>query len=549
MQTADIPNLKLAKVGKDREKKRGGAAWLSGSASRGGFSAALGGQGGGSGFLAFLENALGARFALLLPKLLVAMLISSLGAGALVVGKSVKSAAQKNIVALATPKPFLPKAAAGPKYNSSEQTGVADGRGSVGMISESYDGKTQAQRDADAAAAAKAQADAAAAAKAKADVDAKASVAPPEQANALAGAPNIDPNALAAAAGAGAGGKGGKGFGAFSTSLGGATSGAGLSGNFGFAKPMASGLGGGNKIGNSTALPSMRASSSKTGSSLGRLKNPGRGLAKAQLGRAAQLSGAASRSSVPETMSQNASNAFHPPISGSDQAISGSGAGTGGAGTGASSGPTQSGGGGGGGGGQGNPSLGGGGAGTNTQDICDSIFPDGGFVNGSGGGCVCPPGQDSQGGNKCSSVHSDNATPWQGMVDMAKILIILATILLAAAALMALLADAQEAIFGTGTLTWRQLSIWLAGIAAVLAGIATLIGISILMQGGQAEAQGTILTICGGLLTASAAVVAFTGYNAADMAHLAVLSGGAQTVILVSALVGAGAGIAGAAAS
>src|SRR5258708_28566231 len=40
---------KLAKVGKDRERKRGGAGWLSGARGGSGFSGALGGAGAGAG--------------------------------------------------------------------------------------------------------------------------------------------------------------------------------------------------------------------------------------------------------------------------------------------------------------------------------------------------------------------------------------------------------------------------------------------------------------------------------------------------------------------
>jgi hypothetical protein len=46
----DVPNIRLAKVGKDRERKRGGAGWLGARGAGSGFGGAVGGSGAGAGF-------------------------------------------------------------------------------------------------------------------------------------------------------------------------------------------------------------------------------------------------------------------------------------------------------------------------------------------------------------------------------------------------------------------------------------------------------------------------------------------------------------------
>src|SRR4051812_35337941 len=81
METAEIPQIKLAKVGGRRERKKGGLAWF-GRGAGGSFSGATGGLGGFSG-LGGLS---------LLAKSGVAVLLSVLGAGAYNVGQGMTPA-------------------------------------------------------------------------------------------------------------------------------------------------------------------------------------------------------------------------------------------------------------------------------------------------------------------------------------------------------------------------------------------------------------------------------------------------------------------------
>src|SRR4051812_17345858 len=76
METVEIPQIKLAKVGGRRERKKGGLAWF-GRGAGGSFSGATGGLGGLGGLS-------------LLAKIGVAVLLSVLGAGAYNVGQGMK---------------------------------------------------------------------------------------------------------------------------------------------------------------------------------------------------------------------------------------------------------------------------------------------------------------------------------------------------------------------------------------------------------------------------------------------------------------------------
>jgi hypothetical protein len=482
----EVPEIKLSKVGKDRERKKGGAGWLGQGAGNSGFAGAVGGSGeAGSAFLSFFENAFGRSLAALLPKLLIGGMVGCMGLGALAVGKAVKAAGQRNVAgASQKPKTFAakeakPEASAGIQKTDAVQNGM--------MAFGSLDGKTQAERDAEAAAA-KAAAD-----KAAAD-QAKASAPPPEQPDAKAApAGPMDPAAMAAAAAKGAGaekdgkkeGEGKKGFGSFSSQLGGAAHGASLSSGFGFGKSMD----GAGRLGGSRSFGNMHATDSRTSSQLARGVNPGSGRARRQLGLATQLSNAASRSGNAETMAQNAQNAFQAPVGG-NEAITGGGAGTNGAGGGGS-------------GGGSNPSLSGD-TGSYVPDDCGALFPDGGYVSTGSGGCACPPGMDGD-GKKCSSVSSGNATPGQSILDIAKMLIIIASICLLLAMILGLMANALDSWFGIGEAV-RAVAHALCAIAMVCAGIATLLGISLWAMGGSMEGQGQMYTILGGIMTAGAAI-------------------------------------------
>ncbi|MBI3551533.1 MAG: hypothetical protein HY077_03375 [Elusimicrobia bacterium] len=499
--TSEVPEIKLSKVGDDRKRRKGGGVALPGAGGTGssGFSGAVGGtvaRAGARGAFTMLEGVFGKGMAALLPKILTVAMVSCLGYGAFAVGQALKAAQNHKPVA-AKPKAFASKPA--PEVRS--DGGSADlmrtqgTQDSLRMVGGGLYGDASATQ---------AAAQAATDAKAKSDA---ASATPPEQPNAPAAPAGMDPAAMAAAAAKAAGGgdkdgkdakKDAKGFGAFSSQLGGGSSGgAGLTG-FGIGQKME----GAGKLGGLDRFAIARGETRAT-SPLGRVVNPGLGRARRQLGTAAQLSQAATRSRVNETASQNALNAFQSPMGG-DSAITGGGAGTSGAGSGGASGAASTNPGGGGGGGQSNPSLGGGG---NGMDMCDAIFPDGGYINSSAGGCVCPPGQDSNGGS-CAAVAHKNAAPWQGMSDIAKWLLLIAGALLMLAFIIGLLAKSSTVIPLIGG-TWYALAKYMCYLAMILAGIATLIGISMAIMGGQAQTLGIVYTISGAITT-------FCAYKAAD---------------------------------
>ncbi len=536
-QSVEIPKLKLAKVGKRRERKKGGAAWLGGGAGGPGFSGAVGGGaagaaggmfgGSGSAIVDLLEVIMGRGLATVFCKALVVALVAGLGVGAVSVGRALKAIAERPAAKAAV---FIPKTApVDPKYdggmgdllNSGKgnslrlaSRGQAEGaQGSVGMVSGTPDGKTQGERDAEAAASAAAAraAEAEAAAK-RAEASAKLAEASQKSSaegsgqEGLKGAPHLNAGA----------------FGAFGASLGKGSQGGSPygysspqnifdSGKAGAAGSGPSAKGSSGRLGKIAPL-SARASSGRVKSPLAHANDPGRGLARSQLGRASQLSGAAINSPVPETMSQNGQNAFQSPMGGGS-AITGGGAGTTGGGASSSSsnpgggggvgGGTSPGGGGGGssGAGQSNPTLGAGGGtvGQPTRfDTCDAIFPDGGYINGGSGGCVCPPGQDNKGSGKCGAVKSSNAAPWQALSDMAKMLLLIATVLLTLATIMGM--TKLPALYAVAK--------YMCYIAAVLAGIVTMLGISMIAMGGGGEKQGLIYTISGGILTVLALIAA-----------------------------------------
>ncbi len=162
----DVPNLKLAKVGKDRDRKKAGGAWSGARAASSAFSGATGGAGMGvAGFGGLLTPGLS------IAKILAMLLLSGgVIAGAMKLGmmSAANAAAAKSGDA---PKVFADKDA------SKSDIAVFKGRknsipNSLGYVNN--DGLTDEQRAAQKAAEDAAAAKAAADAQAKADADAKA---------------------------------------------------------------------------------------------------------------------------------------------------------------------------------------------------------------------------------------------------------------------------------------------------------------------------------------------------------------------------------------
>jgi hypothetical protein len=508
---ADIPEIKIAKVGDKRERKKGGAAaWFEGS-GKGAFSGATGGAGAGAagsvgnaGFdvLSFLESVLGRQLAMMLPKILVALMIAGLGVGAICIGRAVRGLGDRKDVA-AKPKPFEAKEA------QDDSNSVKDVRpkDSVGMVAGSLDGKTQAERAADAAAAA-------AAAKAAADAQAAKDKSATDAAAAAgsAGPAGMDPAAMAAAA-AGAAGGAGKAdptkkasFGAFGSSLGGS------SGSSGSLAPvgLAHGINGGAKLGG--GLTSMRRPGASTFSNSALSRNTGfksnRGLGFNSLVAASKLSQAGAHSGVNETAATNANNAFNGNPAGSDSVVSGSGDGSSPNSSSGGTGNAGAGGGSSGGGGAGDsgPTLGGSG-GPAVGDNCGVLFPSGGYISSAGGGCTCPAGEDaSSASSGCApSTGHTNATPYQNMDNIGNTLLEVATVLLLLAVVFALCKNIPY--IGAAMYAIAE---YLAIAAAICAGIVTLMGIAMLAMGGSAKGDGLTFTLVGGLLTIVSAVVAET---------------------------------------
>ncbi|MBI3552347.1 MAG: hypothetical protein HY077_07500 [Elusimicrobia bacterium] len=508
-EVAEIPDLRRAK---DRERKKGGVSWVGDLAGKGGFSGVAGGAvaeavvgagSGGSGFLSFIESIFGEAMAALLPKALVATMAGCLVYGAYSAGLAFKSAGRALEAAAAKRAVFAQSREARTAYEGTERLPKADDfHSSLDLISGSLDGKTQAERDAEAAAA-KATADKVAADQAKAAADA----AKAAQAKAVPAVP-VDPAALIATATTAATGvspaapAASRGFGAFSSQLGGAAGASGLH-DFGFGHIMP----GAGRLGGSTAMTSARVAIARTTSVLGRVHDPGLGKARRQLGAANQFASAALSTNNGQTSATNASQVFDTPrgVSGS---ITGQGATTGGPGTpSATTAPNSAGGSGGsgGGGGQSNPSLSQAGQ---AGDDCGALFPDGGYIRGGGGGCVCPPGMDGD-GHKCSSVHHANVTPEQNLIMMALMLLALASVFIILAKMWAkrakqdLLASLKPspdsfALF-TKAMGEYATARMFAMIAAALAGIVTLLGIMMIAMGGRSLVNGLLYTAMGGI--------------------------------------------------
>lgn len=434
--TANVSEFKIAKVGEGR-KRRGGGLPLFGGATKGGgaFSGALGGSGAAAGVG-------------LAGKIGVIALVATLSAGAWQVGKSLRP--DENIpAAKSKPKVF---ASADQKYSAEEMANVLTSNhttmpNSLGFVSGSMDGMSAEER-------AKKEAEAAAAARAAEEenkkAEAEASKAPADVAGAPAG---VDPNALMQGV---AGekkdekaGTFGKKMGALSTSFGGGglAGGGGMAGGVGrgFANADFGSKGGGGKI------ASMRSGSNPSISKAAGAR-PGasntRGFARRQLSNAFALSRQAASAGKGETSAQAASSAFDN-NAGQGNIISGSGVGEGGAPAGAST---------------------------------------GGSVNPDSGGPINPDADT----NSTPNEEGKNVTKWQGLVDTAKMMLAIMTVL-------GLLAWILEK---TGYGLFLLPAIY--GAIMALGAVVTLLGVAIMGHGQYLQ---------GGILTAIGAISCYLAYQ------------------------------------
>lgn len=526
METADIPNIQLKKVGKDRDKKKSGAPLFgggknansfrgalggSGTGGAGGFSSVLGGAGAGGiggaggaggGFFASLMARLGTQMGV---RLIMALVAGTILGGSYLVGRAMRPQSGKH-----GPRAFSDASAQKARDNArygdtSNLPGGGNMQSGLNMISGSLDGKTAEQIAAEKAAAEKAAQDAQAAEQAAAPKD--AAPAADAAGAAVPAMPGAD-----AAGGKGGGSSFGNRFGSLSTSLGGGShsglsGGAGLSGGmsgkFDTAK-LGSALRG---FGGSTAAPRSAGKAP-----LARRGGP-RGLAGRQLNKAFTQSTQAAKQAGTGA-SYTASQPFDN-IQGSDKMISDpTGAPAGAPRSGGAGAPAGTTGGSGGGGGDQPNSLGGTTGDTYKEpDDCTKILPETfgenvkgkKYENSPGGGCVLVP--DDQG----------HASPWHDLVKMAKILIFLATLMLTIASILALCAKifcAGVITAGAGAALWKA-AMFMCKAAAAMAGIAALLGVAIAGMGNTKA--GLVITGIGTVISVAGIVTAMLGANPAGM--------------------------------
>ena len=486
MDTIEVPNFKLAKVGKEREKKRGGGGWLGARGAGSGFSGAVGGAGAGAGGL------MGTGMSL--AKLLMILLVSGVvSAGAWKMGGMFVGDASDGKPAAA--KVFADKDAG--KY--ADTSGVIKNEKSIpnslGYINN--DGLTDEQR------AAKKAADDAAAAKAAADAQAKADADAKAKALADAAAASATPEAVApAAAGPEAvarkGLTAGK-FGSLGSSTGGGgglSGGAGLSGGINGKFAGMGGLGGKGQNGAISAFrsPSKAASSGATPASHGH--SNAKGFARQQLDQAFGQS----RSALATGKSESASAGAGAPFDNNGAqgtAISGPGLGSG-TQTGAADGSGAT-----------NPGTGGGGptdGGGGTTPCTDpNTHAD------STGACVttnAPPGKD--------------AAPYQGMLDT--VLILMGIVL--AINIVAL-------VFG-GKAWFTAIAAYLAGIMCALGAVICGLGIAIAAMKHGDFMIGAIVGVVGAFICIQGAM-AVTGANSMSGTPMTMANQAAPTLLATAA--------------
>ncbi|MFA6004304.1 MAG: hypothetical protein WC881_09575 [Elusimicrobiota bacterium] len=146
--------------------------------------------------------------------------------------------------------------------------------------------------------------------------------------------------------------------------------------------------------------------------------------------------------------------------------------------------------------------------------------PNGQVLDPSSGSCVAGPencGDDQywkDGACTSLSVPGMNVTPWQGMVDTAKSMVLLGGVLLIAASLLARMAQALAATLWGAALAgalWAIAGLICGIVAGILGAMVIFMGMKINSMGGSP--QGTVYMVAGGMLIAGAATaIAGHGY-------------------------------------
>lgn len=485
----EIPNFKLAKVGKDRERKRGAGGWLSGGRGAGSaFSGAVGGSGigvgGGAGMLA-LSGAM--KTALLL------LMALGMSGAAWQYGK------------MRAAKFDASQKGGGPKIFSSKEDGkYGDTSGvikdentipnSLGYVSGSTDGLTPEER-AKKAAADEAARKAAEDAQKKADADAAAKAAETPKSS------PVDPNAIAESAVPKKGLTAGK-FGNFGAGLGsgggGLSGGSGLSGGINRNFAGASGLGSKGQGGSLASFHTPTKASSAAAPKALVSKSSAKGFAKRQLDNAFAQSRQATAAGKGETAASSAAAPFDNNPGGGN-VIAGPGVGNTSGGTSGTAGSP-------------NPTNGGGPTGD----------------GGNGAACSSADYAPDQNG-VCQKIATNgpvNAAPYQWMIDLAKGLMMLTTILAALALIYAALG-----------LTW--------GIAEAIKKIILVIGIieiglgaAILAMTGDKMMGGIVMAV--GALTVASSMIP-GDVSSLDTNTLAEMAAGTLISNAVGALASSGA--------
>lgn len=455
----DIPSFKLAKVGKGRERKRGGAAWFGARGASSGFGGALGASGAGAG-----AAGLG------LAKTIVSLLIAAgLSAGAWQFGKSFSDTSAKA-------KPAVKKvfgAKDGPQQYA-DTSGVIKTETSIpnsmGYVSGSMDGLTPEERAKKAAEAEAARAAEEAAAKKAADEESKKEAASP--------ASNIpvDPATIASANDPKKGLSAGK-FGKLGSSFGGGgglSGGSGLSGginrNFGGASAM------GPTKGNNGSMSAFRNAGKPGYTSAGRAvagKSKAKGFAKRQLDNAFAQSRQAMSAGKTENAAATAASAFdnNP---GQGNVIAGPGLNNG--------------------------------ARTGTADGgIAATNPSGGGPLDTGG-AACSPGMAPDINGNCQTIHTNhpkNGASYQWMIDAVK------GLLIAVAALATIYMALEYILIGT---SWTFIGpATILSAMNVIANMILALGVAIAGLGAMIMSASGDYTM-GGIVTAVGLFVAACGY-------------------------------------
>jgi hypothetical protein len=454
----DVPTLKLAKVGKDRERKRGGAGWLNSGRSASGFgslgASGAGGFGGMSGLFSGMSLA---------KAVAILLVCGAMGAGAWTLGRMFSSGGTP----AASKKIFADKGSQ--KYSDMSDVVKADNSipNSLGYVSGSLDGMTPEERAKKAAAdAAAAQAAADAEAKKKAEDDAAAAKATADKApadqtagNAVGGVtgPAVNSNPFSGRFGnlsnglsGGAGLSGGIGGSFGSNSGGGAFGNKGTNGNIGAFSTVA-------KAGTSHAAPHAISSAKGTNAAFNQLKQT--------------AATHAATAATGDAASAAASQPFDGANAGQGTSIDGPGVG----------------------------------AGTTAGSGVGGANNSGGSPTNSGGS-TCADGQGVDSSGNCQNISTPtgtNATPYQGLINMVEALM----------ALVAILSVAALAL--SKTIISKGIEMMVLGVIGTLGLVIAGIGAMIATSYGQTKIGGIIAAV--GLVTMG--IAAYGMYNDYQLAE------------------------------